>query len=299
MSGPETSTRESTDGIYCLGNDRVAEWLGPFLASLRAQEPSIPVYLIPFDDRISEFARLAREYDAEIYEDPILTELDDLGRQAWPTREASSRMFRKLAVFEGPLERFLFLDADVVVLEPVGRLIADFADCGTDFVYFDSDMNFVYRPGEFRDRMERDFDAHGFSAGSFLTSRAKLERDTLVRLVEEATAYRAEFPSGVGDQPVLNYCVDVGGLSKGRASDVLPGVPYTCFVGAPDLDVVAGPRVRSQHAEGWLPFLHWAGQKIGPRMPHRDLFKHFRDLHRGRYGRSPVRRTWRRFMPQR
>jgi hypothetical protein len=288
-----------TRGVYCLGNDRVAEWVGPFLASLRQQEPSLPVYMIPFDERVDEFRRLASDYGAKIYDPPALSELDAMGREIWPRRWASWRMFRKLAVFLGPLEHFLFLDSDVVVLEPVGRLIDQCAEREEDFVYFDADMDFAYRPGEFRERMKREFGAHGFSAGSFITSRDVLPWESIGRMVHEAAAFSDEFPPGVGDQPVLNYCVDVAGLSKARAAELFPDVAWTCFAGWPDLEVVPGPRVRARSDGRVAPFLHWAGDTVGPRMPHRDLFKHFRSLHRRRSGRSPLRATWRRFLPQR
>ena len=53
------SKKPATRAIAIVANDKVLDWLLPFLESYRDTNAEIPLHLIPFDDNISRTRRAA------------------------------------------------------------------------------------------------------------------------------------------------------------------------------------------------------------------------------------------------
>ena len=50
---PSAGTASKRYGIAIVGNDKIIDWLLPFLESYRATNSGLPIYLIPYDDNIA------------------------------------------------------------------------------------------------------------------------------------------------------------------------------------------------------------------------------------------------------
>ncbi len=265
-------------GIYTLANDGVFDSAVALFESLHTFAPGLPVRVIPYDDRQQRLAAATRAFGYSYFESPAIDALHDLGREFYPDQDFAARGFRKLAAFEGPFERFLFLDSDVVALSPLLPLLESFAASRADLLHFDTDLDQVYRPGPLRDRFHAR-GARGFNAGLFggrqraLTVQAfadclhTLEPDWTSLLVPNA------------EQPFLNYFADSAGLAIRAAHELLPDYCSTCWPAVGRIersDSSYRLRDSGRWDEGWqLFFAHWAGFPLGPEMPNRALFEEF------------------------
>lgn len=270
--------RATNWGIYTLANDGVYDSALALFESLRTFAPGLPVRIIPYDARQERLAEAVREFGFAYFEAPAVAALHRLGEAYYPTQDFAARGFRKLAAFEGPFERFLFLDSDVVALSPVRPLLAAFAATAADLVHFDTDLDQVYRPGPLRDRMVAR-GARGFNAGLFGGRRGALTVESLAASLRTLAAdWTAQLVPNA-EQPFLNYHADYTALAVRAAHELLPDFCSTCW---PAVGRIAreGSSYRLRDSgrwdEGWqLFFAHWAGFPLGPGMPNRELFEKF------------------------
>jgi hypothetical protein len=263
-------------GIYCLANDNVVEWAVALFESLRVYEPRRRLCVIPFDENVGELRRLSSKYDYTILEDDSLEELDEIGRMFWPDHKGI-KTFRKFAAFWGPFRDFLFLDSDIVILGGLEKFCEVYLRREHDLIYFDRDINEVYRPGAFQEKMVREHGAQGFVTGNFFAPRGLFTLDEVRAYAAEAAPHKHEL-AATFEQPFINYCADVKGVRVASFQDVIPG-----FVGS-----WAGlPGLRKVGEEYWLqplsrdggsavPMVHWAGYRLRPSMPYSDVYLQFR-----------------------
>jgi hypothetical protein len=262
-----------------LANDATLDWVVAFLESLREQEPDIPMTFIPFDKKVGRLTRVAHRFGASVEWNPFLEDLDQLGGLVCESVKRR-HMFRKFAAFAGRYEYFLYLDSDVIVLNPLRPLFDAYVGSGADFLGADTDINQVYRPGRLREYMLRDQRSRGFNAGCFLSVRGRLTIDMMSELASSASEVKEQFVAHNGDQPFFNYCIDSLGLVGLRLHEVMPELAEWTWANAGSVRQV-GRHVLTT-GPGWggegkrIPFLHWAGFKVGPSMPNAPIFLKYR-----------------------
>lgn len=270
-AAPETTT---ATGVFCLANDGVLPWFHPFVASLRMHEPDLPLLVIPYDDRLDAVRRLSHRFGFEIWDHPAMQRLDEVGSHFTPTAPARRHLFRKLAAFWGPLDRFLFLDTDIVVLASLKPMLAATERSPAQLVYADADLDTVYRRGVFRDEMVRH-GAVGWQSGVFISSRGLLTMDHVDAALRRALPVRHELTRWNGEQSFLNFITDLGEWHTQRLSDLDPALPCTVWARQPVVREGSSvhPVVRGTvRHDVTLPLLHWAGDRPGPLMPHAVLY---------------------------
>lgn len=264
---------KETTGIYCLANDKVLDWTIAFFESLRSYEPDCRLIVIPFDSEIEQLSQLAQKYNFEFYpNDNTLEKLDEIGATFNPKRGKNIHMFRKLAIFWGPLEHFLFLDSDIVILSKLDELFEAYFTSQCEFMYYKGEtFDPVYKPGDFRNKMIAEYSANGFNSGSFISSRGVFALEEFVSRAQEAILLKEHFAS-FGEQSFLNYCVDMKRLRTKAFIDAIPDLASCWAKFEPiersgDTYKLFGKR---------LLFTHWAGFKPNASMPNRRLFLDFR-----------------------
>lgn len=126
-----------TRGVYIVANDRVADNAIALLSSLRQHDPDLPVVMIPFDQQYQTIAELLKYH----YQVQLFPELDFLENFTQTIAEIFPRDFlklpnkmRKLAVWFGPLDHFLYVDTDIITFQPLRQTLdflqqADFICC--------------------------------------------------------------------------------------------------------------------------------------------------------------------------
>ncbi len=265
-----------SEGIVCLANDGIIDGLIALGESLRANSPNTSLTVIPFDANLRQTRELTARLGFDIYDDPSLAAMDSLGERYWPGEEWRPHTMRKFCAFWGPYERFMFLDADIVVLESLDRYFEALRAQQAEFMYFTTDMTKVYE-GTLREEMIARRAAVGFNTGLFMGLRGRLTAAMVEDLFATCQSDRGGFVDLL-EQTFLNYAVDVTGLSKVDAHEVLPDA----------IDAWAGSRLRRK-GDGFIledartpesgrkvTLIHWAGYDIAPSMPYRSTFLTYR-----------------------
>ncbi len=261
----------------CLANDAVLDSLIGLCESLRTHSPALPMTVIPYNSAIERTRALARAYGYDVYEDASLSTMDSFGARYWPGEKTLPHNMRKFCAFWGPYERFLFLDADIVVIHPLEPYFDAFRRSDADFVYFATDIANVYRPGPVRAAMMHHYATAGFNGGTYMGRRGALTAARLEQLRASAEEHRHGFVDNL-EQSFLNYAVDVGGLVKADAHELVPSL------------VEAGALMRLKRRNGKLiladarvpesgrevTMIHWAGYHVRPFMPYRRIFLRYR-----------------------
>lgn len=303
------SSRSDARGIYVLANDAMKDQLVALLNSLRVHDDChLPVGIIPYDDAVREIARAIADYPGVfLWNDrSVITLWEDFAYAAWALHPRALAhweakygtrsvyrlgMHRRFAAFDGPFERFLYLDADMLVLDSLAPFF-DALDRDELIAYDDQ-----YRAPRhvFDLSTPRAYERFGpgrvhteiFCAGLFASKRNVLDAERRARVLEQLGAGDAELLYMDGpDQSLLNYSA----LS-------LPLKTHNLYRAAP-----AGQRARTcATVEGLnekshlvfergqrLPFLHyigipaWAFRRLcggeDIRFPYRETFLYYRYL---------------------
>lgn len=280
MTPPVSTSTGEPSGVYILANDRVLEFAKSLFRSLRHFNPDLPAYVIAFDDNMEAITREARAFNIGIYAHPHAAELDAMAADCFGESGAGQHMFRKFTAFWGPLETFLYLDADIALLDDPAKLLEVFRQAECDFLSFDADETRAYRPGSFREEMQRDYHSKSFNAGAFISRRGLFDIGKVCRLAAEAQPLKTEFAACLGDQPFFNFAVDRSRLHQRRLPDALPGTPEKTWGDQQPIAWQNGAyRIldpRSPDCGKAIPFIHWAGHTQYCPFPNRELFYHFR-----------------------
>jgi hypothetical protein len=280
-------------GIYFLGDDGAYHWLVPMLHSLRIADPNVTLYCIPFSNRIEKLGRLESKFGFRILDDPTLAELDEIGREVLASMPPPQPlhlvgMFRKMFSFWGPLQKYLYTDADVVFLDGLGTIL-DLVRNNQDLMFAHKAINEAYIPGDFQDRMVREFHSPGINAGLWAARRGLLTLARIRELSIEAKPIAGNFPANI-DQPFLNFCLD-----KSQVPMTTLDIRARCAWAGDHrrLKTVVGKNklLNVTWPDGDLvPAIHWAGCKLNARMPNYRIHRYFRALEMTR-GEQAVRFT--------
>lgn len=271
-------------GIYFLANDGVLDQALAFLNSFRTYHPWTPLCLIPFADDISALTELQDRYGFTVFDDPaVLRQCDEIGHAFHGT---TSGQYRKIAMWEGPFDEFVYIDCDTVVLHNVHFV----------FKYLD-DYSFVtshsHQP-EIRKWVWRDsiYDtavltgeqiSFAANTGFIASRRGALSVAHATARLPEAVALAGHMELNCAEQPFLNYLIVTSGapytsLYTIAATTGAWDLPAERWAGDPSFEVHNG-RIVDQAAPTLL--LHWAGEWARARrenatIPYHDLWSYYR-----------------------
>ncbi|QIR36932.1 sugar transferase [Tolypothrix sp. PCC 7910] len=288
------------NGICTLANDYVFDQLVALLNSIDAILGSeTPVCIYPFDDQTQRIAdEITKRPNVFIYNNQeSINYWDQFMVSAAPERlnRSQSRLYgahRRFCAFDGPFDKFIYLDADTLVMNSLATVFQKLDSY--DFVVYDfqfKDVSKVYNVDSpkllevfAKDRINLEIFCSGFYASkkgifpeeqikSLILSLQNGERDILYQ--------------GAGEQPLINYMVMKSQLAIYNFAQQLPSHEVT------------GCSVSSKHFEekehilydkcNQLTYLHYIG--IPPNIhqavctgenidfPYRDLFLYYRYLH--------------------
>ncbi|TDB72433.1 hypothetical protein [Micromonospora sp. KC723] len=275
-------------GVYFLANDAILDRVIAFLNSFRSYNPRLPLCLVPFADDVDRVRSLADRYGFSVWDDDaVLRECDAIGREFHDG--VTWGHYRKLAMWTGGFDEFLYIDSDTIVLEPVD-FVFDHLD-RYDFLTSHSDLpeirRWVWRDSVY-DTGALTSEQIGYAASTgFVASRAGLIDPAEVRRSLAAPlALAPHMELLCREQPLLNYLMVTSGrpyssLSAIAAATNDPGIPQEQWAGLDVGRVEAGRLVPSRVQRVLL--VHWAGewhraQAEGQPIPYHDLWRHYRAL---------------------
>ncbi|MEG5060241.1 sugar transferase [Microcoleus sp. A2-C5] len=287
------------NGICTLANDTVYDQLIALLNSIEVILGSnTPVCIYPFDDEIQQIqAELANRPNVFLYEDSeSIQRWDEFMQAAAPERlnRQKFRLYgahRRFCAFDGPFERFIYMDADTLVMNSLDAVFEKLNE--SDFVVYDfqfTDPTKVYNissPKLLKVFEHNRINSEIFCSGFYGSKQGLFDKYTREWLLAQLHSGEAEILyEGAGEQPLLNYMVMKTGISSyNLARSLADNLKTGCSVTSKhfqEQDFILydkGNRLTYIHYIGVQPDLIrrvCAGENI--EFPYRDLFLHYRYL---------------------
>lgn len=296
------------NGVYILANDVVFDQLLALIHSLeRNVSADLPICVVPYDDNTQSAREATARYpQVQWFDDEaLIAKWEDFATQIWQAHPSAFKvwaergvsgvnrlgMHRRFCCFDGPFEKFIYLDADILAMDSLD-LFFDSLD-EYDFVTYDfqyKDLSHVYDVTAdnltavfSRDRLEKEI----FCAGLFASKKGVFTDQMLADLLTHLRAGEANILYFNGpDQAILNYMVMKSGIRAMNLARTLPFEQRTgCCVTSPHF-------VEQDHrlfdGQSPLTYLHYIG--VGSKFfrqvcagenivfPYRDLFLYYRYL---------------------
>jgi Mannosyltransferase putative len=297
-----------TDGICTLANDAVYDQVVALLNSIEAiYGTDMPVCIYPYNDNLEKLtAEISRRPHVQLYSDrESIERWDRFFCEVWDAHPTAHQRrlekgfkppyrfghHRYFCAFDGPFDRFLYLDADTLLMnrvEPIFEKLENSDIVVYDFQYKDPTHVFDVTSPKLTELFSPDALQSIFCSGLYASKKNLYTPEHLDRLLSQLQSGDAEvLYIWAADQPILNYMALRSQQSVYNFARQLPKAEIT------------GCCVTSSHFEArdWvlydagrqLTYLHYIGisSKIFARLcsgenldfPYRDIFLHYRYLH--------------------
>ncbi len=219
-----------TEGIYTLANDVVYDQLVALLNSIEANAGrEIPVCVIPYDHRLEKVkAEISKRKNVSLFDDLAVIEYwENFVTQAWKAHQRAQQvwkvrglpsvyrlaMHRKLCGINGEFEKFVYFDADTLLMSPLDAVYEklDEYDWVTNDFQYKSDIKYIFdRPQEqlFQVFDEEKLPSHIFCAGWFASKKGVFKSQNIDDLLNQLKSGEADVMALFGpDQSLFNYMV--------------------------------------------------------------------------------------------
>ena len=299
-----------TDGIYTLANDHVFDQLVALLNSIETNASNLPVCVIAYNDNLDRVrAEIANRPNVTLMDDPtIFARWREFSTQVWTTHPHALATWKEQGIdgvyrlscnhryasfdSEAPFDRFIYLDADTLVLNSLDLIFESLND--HDFVTYDfqfKDPSHIFNLTSSKLLeifSQQQLQTEIFCSGCYASKKGLFSLERLQWLVSRLEEGESEvLYLKAPNQSVLNYMTMRSGITIHNLAVHLP------------LENRTGNSVTSKHFE-WrdrilydhgkrITYLHYiglssqlfsklcAGENIN--FPYRDTFLHYRYLH--------------------
>lgn len=297
------------DGICTLANDRVYNQLVALLNSIEAiYGQTMPVCIYPYDDNTAQItAEIVRRPNVHLYNDrESIQQWDEFVRNIWnahPTAQthwlqvSKDKYYRigthrRYGAFDGPFDRFVYMDADTLLMSPLDKIFTQLNY--SDWVVYDfqyTDLSHVYNTSSSKLTelfSPKNLQEEIFCSGFYASRKGVFNADNRKYLLEKLVQGEAEILYDMApDQTILNYMVMRSRISNFNFARQLPEIERTgCCVTSTHFE----DRNHILYDKGnQLTYFHYIGlsSKLFNRVcdgenidfPYRDIFLHYRYLH--------------------
>ena len=299
-----------THGIYTSANDVVYDQLVALLNSIEVNAgPDIPVCVIAYDDRLDRVkTEISQRNNVELLDDPeLFAPWEQFSYEVWDAHPYALKQWREQGIqgvrrlgmnrrycafdSKAPFDKFLYFDADVLVLDSLDYLFEQLDR--HDVVVYDfqyKDPSHIYNVNSeklFDIFPEKRISKDIFCAGFYGSKRGLLPPEQRAQVVNHLNAGEAEILYlSAPNQSVLNYTLMRSELEIYNFALELPKEQRTgCSVTSPHFEE-KNNRVYDKDIP--LTYLHFIGisASIFTRLcsgenitfPYRNSFLHYRYL---------------------
>ncbi|WP_414754747.1 Npun_R2821/Npun_R2822 family protein [Anabaena sp. CCY 9910] len=297
------------DGICTLANDRVYDQLIALLNSIEAiYGAQMPVCIYPYDNETTEIAaEIARRPHVQLYDhQDSIKQWDEFVCRVWDTHPTAKAHWQKISeetyfrvgthrrfcAFDGPFDRFVYMDADTLLMSPLDAVFQQLNHYDWvvhDFQY--KDLSHVYdinSPKLTKLFTQEQLQTEIFCSGFYAAKKGLFTAENREIILDKLAQGEAEVLYDMApDQTVLNYMVMRLGISNYNFARSLSHQEKTgCCVTSPHFEV----RDNILYDKGnRLTYIHYIGLRsalfrqvcTGENIdfPYRDVFLHYRYLH--------------------
>lgn len=254
-------------GIAIVGNDKIIDWLLPFLESYRDTNSSLPIYLIPYDDNVAMTRKAADIYGATYVEEEP-KEIDKLSQELYPGFfNNNRRRLRKLQALALPLDEVAYVDVDVILFRDFTPIFGKLEAGKREFIVASPSFEYVYN--DRRDKYPFLKDVLLFNDGFWVTSNKYLELEHFIETIrEDAASFHDVRKRGqLFSQPLVNFVTHRRGVKIELLPNVVENASHESFYKAPGVTFKDGKPIDVDGRE--IYFAHWAGATA---LPSRGVF---------------------------
>ena len=270
-------------GAYFLANDYVLDLVIAFLNSFRRFNPSLDLCLIPFDRHTEALERLQHKYQFEIFrKNHVLERCDEL---SVPLHGRVVGQYRKLAMWEGEFDEFVYMDVDTVVLHNLG-FVFEFL-CEFDFLNSHSNIpgirKWVWKDSIFQvNALTREQIQYSGQMGFIASHKGSIDFEGLDARVSAAIPLAPHMELMCTDQPFLNYLVVTSGklytslyaITRQQARTDIPLERW----GGSSLGKIQDGQILIGPGQSPVLLVHWAGEWQRDSHLTSPLWRYYRDL---------------------
>lgn len=250
-------------GIATIANDKVYDWLLPFLESWAVTNRATPLYVIPYDDNCAKTRAACEIYGAHFVE-PDHQALDALAKRLYPLFPNHRRRLRKFLSLALPLDEVIYVDVDIVLVRDMSVFFGKLRPGEVDFIVASPVETYVYN----KKRPNYPFlkDVICFNDGFFVTAKSILSLDDIYAVIDkdEAIFHTVRQRGMLFAQPLTNFVTHYKGMKIVPIPGVLDNGSSESFYKAEGVTF---------DAEGWpldqygkdIYFVHWAGATSLPK----------------------------------
>ncbi|MCF8297444.1 MAG: hypothetical protein K9J13_07890 [Saprospiraceae bacterium] len=201
-------SNNKTRGVYFVANDLVIDLTIAFLNSFRKFNPTISLCLIPFKDDIEEISKLKEKFNFSIYSDAEF--LDYCDNISLKFHHKIIGHYRKLAIWQGPFDEFVYIDIDTLVLKNIDfvfPLLSEY-DFITSFSNLPSIRQWVWKDSIYKiNALSEEQINYGANTGFIVSKKNNISKDDIEKSLAGAMelSYYMEF--SCMEQPFLNYLI--------------------------------------------------------------------------------------------
>ncbi|BAZ53816.1 nucleotide-diphospho-sugar transferases superfamily protein [Nostoc sp. NIES-4103] len=299
-----------TNGIYTLANDYVYNQLVALLNSIEVNAGNVPVCVIAYNDQVEKVrAEIASRKNVTLLDDPdIFARWEEFSYKVWQSHPSAIQAWqeqgikkfyrvgenRRYCAFdaESQFEKFIYLDADTLVLQPLDFVFDKLDEY--DFVVYDfqyKDPGHIYNlssPKLLEVFSQERIDSEIFCSGFYASKRGIFPPDQRDWLLTQLNNGDSDvLYMSAPNQSVLNYMRMKANVSFYNFAFNLPTNKATgCCVTSPHFEnqdyilYDQGNRLTYLHYIGLSSKLFnqvCDGENID--FPYRDIFLHYRYLH--------------------
>ena len=250
-------------GIATIANDKVYDWVVPFLESWHATNRATPLHVIPYDDNCDLTRRACEAFGASFVE-PDNQALDALAKRLYPLYPKHRRRLRKFLALALPLDEVLYVDVDIVLLRDMTPCFGRLVPGKVEFIVAAATTDYVYN----RKRADYPSLANGmlFNDGFFVTSNSILPLEAFHSVIaaEEEIFHAVRQRGMLFAQPLTNFVVHRRGLAVASLYDVVEKASGESFYKAEGITFDAAGRPLD-HEGLEIYFAHWAGAVTLPK----------------------------------
>ncbi len=199
-------------GVYFLANDNVLDLSIAFLNSFRKYNPDLPLCFIPYNDNCQVILSMKEAYNFNEFDKPeVLQTCDEISMSFHPSVTGT---YRKLAMWEGTFDEFIYIDVDSVVLNNIEFAFnyLDKYDCYTSHSDMPGIRQFVWNESIYNANALSPVQIQYSANTGFVVSRkGVLPMHWIQRKLSDAITLKEHMQLNCQEQPFLNYLIVTSG----------------------------------------------------------------------------------------
>lgn len=268
-------------GVYFLANDKVYDLAIAFLNSFRKHN-DFPLCLIPYNDNFDEIAALEKEFEFSVFDDNrVLKSCDEISRNF---HGVTLGAYRKLSIWEGVFDEFIYIDVDTVVLDDVSFAFDGLRsyDVLVSHSNILENIKWVWKDSIYEaDILSAKQIEFSASTGFLVSKKQSISLSEIDPYVNSAVKIKEHMELLCMEQPFLNYIFVTSGKKINSIRSLFlennfKNAKFEAWAGCPDGTVKEGKITFSNGLPVFL--LHWAGFKSLEEFPYRDLWLAYRNM---------------------